>query len=554
MQTKIVDITNGYVPGDPNSVGENLEFTRAEDDPHPSIPLIPYEGWNFLPTSYGYRSFFGTNATLDVGLLASRCQEILLIQGASLANKQVALCEDGIWTVNPATSGAPWVQEVVLAFDPAVYRAWTWVTINNKSYFYQQGRSVVWRLSETLVLDFITPSFITMAGQEGIFQAGGRLGMWDSLNSVSWSSIYDYSDFTPSLETMAGSTQFLAVVGDIITIHKHGDGFVIYATKSIITVHLSLTSTGILWDATPITMTQGIRHAGEVAVGSTAAEHYLYTQVGIIIIKTWNSFTRLHDLSGELTQVTDFLKEDKDAVFIKFLGGRFLFVNLINPNYINGIGSSYETTAATVGAVQVYFKDDSQCLFRDESAVFFTGSVTLPSASFNIPVGENAPSYPAFQGALVYDTVYTKWGKYKGVFNTVLELTPSNAFGVATSGFTDFGMDVGVLNTSGIIKLFDSKPVDSYIRYGKIGYSRQGYTQLLEAKIYFRSNSTGTLEVESSLNGRDLNASLLRSTDFTDTREVVHNSSYSARWHTLGLRGQWDLQFAKIGARMASIR
>ena len=65
----------------------------------------------------------------------------------------------------------------------------------------------------------------------GIFRANGRLGFWDSANSVSWSSLFSFIDFTPSLETLAGFATFNDVLGRIVTIKASGSGFIIYSTK-----------------------------------------------------------------------------------------------------------------------------------------------------------------------------------------------------------------------------------------------------------------------------------------------------------------------------------
>lgn len=554
MKSKIIEVKHSYIPGDPNAIAANLEFTRAEDDPHAPIPIFPYEGWNFLPTDYGYRSYFGTNAVLNIPILPSRCDELLLIQSTTFANLAIALCEDGIWTIDPSVIGGSWTQAVVYAYSSAIHRMWTHVRINNQSYFYQEARPTVNKLSALNALTTFTPSFLTMSGQEGIFQAGGRLGFWDTLGSVSWSNVFDFSDFTPSLETLAGNAQFNSVLGEIIVCKKHGDGFIIYASASVTTVHQSGTATGLLWDAQPVSTAAGITHAGEVTIGTSDMEHYVYTTQGLVVIKAYNSYMKQHDVSSGLTAAIDFIRENKEPVYIRMMQGRYLFICLINPNYIHGISSSYETTAATVGASQVYFNDLSECVDSNGENMFFTGTVVLPSSSFLIDAGSDLPMYSIFSGALVYDTVYQKWGKFKGNFRLVMELTPSNGFDSSVSGFTDFGMNVGILEELGVIRLFDNRPTDSYLRWGKIGFSRLGFTTLFEASVHFRSNSTGTLEIESSLNDRDLRLSLKRTTSFSSIRQVTHKSSFAARWHTLALRGQWDLQYAQFNGKMSGMR
>jgi len=664
FNTKPIDVKSTYIPGDPNAISANLGYTRGEDDPVPVIKISPYEGYNFIPTDYGYRSYFGTNAILDVPVLVSRCQELILLQSQTLTNKLVALCEDGVWSIDPSTNSSVWVHDIVYllanvkpanvtvegtsspavtetstltftnltagqtvsvagriytstgvssaaqvatamsggaspagvisgtlalwtttlissgvvkytsttanasvsnilisvtspadtSYDPLVYREWSVAKMSNINYFYNKGRPNIVTANTALVIGYITPSFLTMSGQIGVFEAGGRLGLWDSTGSISWSSVFDFTDWTPSLETLAGFAKFNAVIGDIVTIKKHGDGFIIYARKSITTVKQSQAVTGLLWEATPITLTGGIRHPNEVAVGISTMEHFVYTTQGLIIIKAFNSFMKQHEIDNTLTPIVDFLRENKEAVFIKLIQGRYLFFSLINPNYIDGIVSSKETTGSGVGAVAVKWDDGHNVLLSDGSSMMFTGSRVIPSASFNISSEASVPMYPTFVGSLVYDIVYEKWGKHRGDHQIVLGLTPDNSFDDDVAGFTDFGMNAGILNKAGVIRLFDNSPTDSFIRYGKIGFHRTGFTALYAASVHFRSNSTGTLEVENSINNRDLREANKLVTTFSDTRIVEHKSSFSARWHTLTVRGIWDLQYMEVSAKVSGRR
>lgn len=663
MALKPIDIKQSYIPGDPNAIAANLEFTRAEDDPRAPVAITPFEGYNFLPTDYGYRSYFGINALLNIPIVPSRCEDVFIFRSDSLNVLMVALCEDGIWTKDPSTASGSWVHQVVFtlanplpavvtiegsspstteestvtftslepgqavtvgghtytatlastaaqvatalsgggspngvlsgalvnwtlvldgpgvitytsttpnanvsnlpisvstpfatSYDPLLYRRWTSVRIDNDTYFYNTGRETIEKLSSALVWSSLSPNFITMSGQVGIFQAGGRMGMWDTLNSVSNSSVFAFDDFTPSLETLANVTKFRAVTGKIVTIIKHGDGFVIYSTESITSVRLNSGSSGLLWDAVAVSKTKGITHPGEVAVGITSLEHYVYTTEGLIVLKNFNAFTRQHEIETALTPVVDFIREDNDQVQIKVLQARYVFFNLINVNYINGRVHSFEETSAMAGAVEVLYRDGTNVRYRDTTNLLFRGSVTLPSTVFNISGGALTPMYPTYKGSLVFDTKLEKWGKFKGDFKVVMELVPSNTFDAETVGFTTFGMNVGILQPEGTIRIFDSTPTDSLCRWGKYGLSRLGFTTLLTAEISFRSNSTGTVITQSSLNNRDFSYLLTKTTAFTDTRVVEHKQAVEARWHTLALTGQWDLQQLSIAGKVSGRR
>ena len=74
QQAKYIDITHfcTYLPIDPITLPENSQATTGEDAPEQKIPVIPYEGYNFMPTSVGYRSYFGANSQLNVDDLPVR--------------------------------------------------------------------------------------------------------------------------------------------------------------------------------------------------------------------------------------------------------------------------------------------------------------------------------------------------------------------------------------------------------------------------------------------------------------------------------------------------
>jgi hypothetical protein len=453
---KIIDITRTYVPVDPNAFPENMHGAGAQDYPEKMLPAAPYEGYNFMPTSYGYRSYFGTNSILNVDAVPSNVDHIFIVQSETFENILVALCEDGIWTKRGEAVGA-WAHEVVLIAPPVgMHYNWTYCPIGNEVFFYRAGEALYWKMSPTttkytpdgmasavtgLSASFLaitgyatslpagtynykvaykdatgrisapsaafplvigaagyptvkwnrlatavggyrlyridpdnsvkyydvpqvagatvyfddskvplvgvlpdtnqptqyteyaispaTPSFLNMQGQQGIFNAGGKLGFWDSENSVAWSSIDDFSDFTPDLETLAGSAIFVDVKGRITAIHGHGSGFIIYATNSIVYIRQDVTAT-LQWSPLPISTNSGVAFPQQVAIGNPDSVHFAWTTTGLYRIK---------EGAAELLipEVTDFLQEADGPVALKIFKGRYLAINLIDPAYINGL-------------------------------------------------------------------------------------------------------------------------------------------------------------------------------------------------------------------------
>lgn len=471
---KVVDITKTYLPIDPDSYPDNREYTRREDYPEMDEPVAAYEGANFLPTAYGYKSYFGMNAIIDLEALTSRIDDCFLVQTDTYENILVALCEDGIWTKQGSETGA-WDHTVTLDIPAeGSHENWTRCTIGKSTFMYRRGLPSYYSLSATptpyvvdsfpgvtitsvntynsvegipagdyevcvayfnedgalsapgpaishtlattsyaeikfqtiedilkyriyvkygttqmyydvahtgVVWEYLffdiytstpnnppqavtlpdtswlplenippfgitaeTPNFLNMEGQEGIFKAGSRLGFWDSANSISWSSIDDYTDFTPSLTSLAGSAIFSDVVGRITSILSFAEGFVIYATKSIVHVSQAV-STTFQWEPKVLLSGSGVALPMEVCQSFPDNTHFAYTTTGI------------HKISSQgieviIPEVYDLLKEAAEPIGLQVLNGRYLFFKVIDPDYISGL---VQTSIHTVPAMTYHF-------------------------------------------------------------------------------------------------------------------------------------------------------------------------------------------------------
>lgn len=334
QRSHIIDVTKSYVPISPDSMVENLLNTDREDGEEKAPPIVPYAGYNFLPTAYGYRSYFGLNAKLDITSLPSRTQFIISYQLPTYQTRFIALCEDGIWLANLNNVGSAWTHAVTITFDPAILKEWTYCIIENTLYMYSQGGAFVYKTNVTALLELeilnFAPSFLNMAGQLGIFKAGTRLGFWDSANSVAWSSNLDLTDFTPSLEYLTGNTIFGDVIGRIITVKGHKDGYIVYATRSITGVSFAQQGT-LLWEAKNIFSTVGISHSRAVVVGQSDGEHFAYTTNGIYRFGEYTAITNSFKIDEIATDFYDFIRETRDPIYLDIIGSRYLFFHCIDP-------------------------------------------------------------------------------------------------------------------------------------------------------------------------------------------------------------------------------
>lgn len=333
QSARFVDITRSFFPTDPNSFPDSLFEARTVEN---RIPITAYQGKNFLPTSYGYRSYFGTAQDVGIDALAAKVDYVFVFQNDALQNILIALCDSGIWYKVGSTSG-PWVQSYATTpYNPITkeYFPWSYTIINDKLYCYRQNWPSYQKLESQVAAPGFTvtnvvPTFLNMAGQLGIFRAGNRLGFWDSADSTAWSNLDDFSDFTPSLETLAGSAIFSQVVGRIINIVGHAQGFLIYATKSIVYIREAPESL-FQWEPVRILDNAGIAYRRQVAAAVPDNVHYAYTSVGMYRIR--NAVPEII-----VPAITDYFKKIAGPKFLKLLEGRYLFVQSLDPNFATGL-------------------------------------------------------------------------------------------------------------------------------------------------------------------------------------------------------------------------
>lgn len=339
---KFIDLTRTYIPIDPNSFPSSMHGTGKEDNPEDRIPVMPYEGHNFLPTAYGYKSYFGTNTEIGIDALAANVDFVFMYQNTNFENILIALTDTGIWIKRANVAGA-WTNSVPIAapVDPAVHYEWTYVVIAQILYCYRQGHSsyqkIVSDIAAGVVITNVVPNTLNMSAQMGIFRAGGRLGFWDSDDSVAWSNQDNYADFATAVLTLAGSQKFIDVNGRIVTIKGHGPGFMIYCTKSILFVYPSTDAT-MQWAVNVVFSNNGIVYSRMCVADSPDTLHYATTDSGMYKIQNAKA-------EPIITEVTDVLAKHAGPIYLSFLEGRYLFLEILDPTFLEGMVQFSEGTA-----------------------------------------------------------------------------------------------------------------------------------------------------------------------------------------------------------------
>lgn len=350
-----IDTTASAIIADADAFPPESTTPNKDDQRQGIYPLRIYEGYNYLPTSYGYKSYFGLQAELAAtGLLAAQVvEELFIYQTRSFVNVAVALTATGIFI---RTSGN-WVQIVSLPAPPAnTSFPWTYVTISNVLFMYRQGGDRVYVFEDIVdgtgvlmdtfngmavtptredaltgepvqVFSFI-PTTLNVAAQIGIFRAGGSLGFWDSDDSVAWSAINDFTDFTPSLTTLANVTKLQDQIGAITAILPHGDGFMVYCTRSVL--YAREDNSALLRYSTQVVLGNvGVAYPREIAMAEPDTTHYVFTSAGLMEITNARAAPIVPDFS-------DYVKVTRLPQYMKMLNNRYLCISVMDPNFIPG--------------------------------------------------------------------------------------------------------------------------------------------------------------------------------------------------------------------------
>lgn len=442
VDVQIIDLRRSYIPIDPQAFPVTELDTTQEDQPEGRTPVIPYDGYNFMPTPQGYASFFGINSKLDIDPLDIDSQtitiaavaatytvipdetvmqaqarvfvivqangfpavdtlaelyalfgvaneaalfalvsvdnwydftnylsnslagpviyvrtiaipgqdaitydipgglyvdDLFMIQTDELDNVLVALRSDGIWVKSATTTGA-WNNIVALVIpEDGVHKKYTKCVIDNALYIYRQGEAGIFKAdaANSYIPEIFVPSFLNMAGQLGIFKAGGRLGFWDSENSTAWSALGDTADCTPSIKTLAGNTIFQDIVGKIVTVRAAGTGFIIYCTKSIVIVTRD-TSSPSLFKGHALYNDNGISYSSECCAADPDIQQFAMTTKGLVEITASATPDGSTSFGAKFIEpeISTYLREKRLPIKLQVLGGRYLTMHFLDPSYI----------------------------------------------------------------------------------------------------------------------------------------------------------------------------------------------------------------------------
>lgn len=181
-------------------------------------------------------------------------------------------------------------------------------------------------------------------------------------------------------------------------------------------------------------------------------------------------------------------------------------------------------------------------------------SVTYPGTVYVMRDGSATVGYNTLKGAFINDLASGKWSKFKGDYRVLVDFNGSGANATSQVPYTNQGVLAGVLKEDGKVYAFDSSPIEGFITYGKIGFFRLGFTHFLEARVDFRERGSGTVILEASIDGRNINTTLQQTFTFTDNNTVRVYPNMRVRWANLKITGKYDLQYMEVRGNISGRR
>jgi hypothetical protein len=133
-----------------------------------------------------------------------------------------------------------------------------------------------------VVLNGLDPTKI-----RGLVAANTYLIAYD-LKTIYWSSTVDPTDFIPSLQTGAGSSDVLALKGEIVCCTPIADGFLIYTTGNVVAAFYS-GNIRFPWTFKEITGGPGVDSFEKVVFGTNSYIQYVWALTGLVEIDRNNA-------------------------------------------------------------------------------------------------------------------------------------------------------------------------------------------------------------------------------------------------------------------------
>lgn len=315
---------------------------------------------NVLPTVRGYSSlrFEQMIPPNPIQMVDARQVIVLRGEGNSVA---LLVVSDGMVSIYDTQAGM-WVTTFLpvdknTKISKAFVKTQTYVCLQELGVYAYSFRDKEFQLQKL--------KGISAPDIRGIASGGDRLIAHSSVD-IAWSSLFDPLDFIPNVDTGAGTTNIIAVRGEIVTVSESGEDFIIYTASNA--VYASKTNNvAFPYKFSEIQGSEGIASSSHVTQDSNRGVQITWTASG-------------------------FQEVSRD-------GAEYIW-----PDLSQGIINGQEATIPT-GAVF------PEIINHNEAFDVRLGFVSNRWIAISVRTSAQAQNGGAFQFAYIFDVLLSRWGK-----------------------------------------------------------------------------------------------------------------------------------------------
>ena len=300
------NLSASYIPVDPLSAGRSVIMkgydnqyapnlaSKADTDKDIGIPQIIY-GANILPTEQGWRSVTFHHS---VEGCPGTPYTAFPVRSATATTTLIHTEEGDLYRLDEG--GTP--QFVYVGNFPGVV---SYATVSGTTYLFFRGTGAYTYDPVTDVITSTTLTGLTVSAILGIVGTSGYLLAW-SEDAITWSSIFDPTDFVPSVDTGAGGGPVEAVRGAITVCVSNAQGILVFTENNCVAATLSNNAT-YPFNFKEIAGSSGVTSIQQVTVDGNANTTYAFTPTGFQQLSLNGAKTIWTDLSdnADVTPVWD---------------------------------------------------------------------------------------------------------------------------------------------------------------------------------------------------------------------------------------------------------
>ncbi len=276
-----------------NAYAPNLA-SRADADKDIGIPQIIY-GANILPTEQGWRS---VNFRKSVETCPGTPYTAFPVRSTTSTSTLIHTEEGDLYRLD--VNATPQFQYVD-SIDGEV----SYAVVQGTTYLYFKNIGAYTYDPDTNILTPVTLTGLDPLAILGIVGVGGYLLAW-SADAIAWSSLFDPTDFIPSLDTGAGGGAVEGARGAITVCTAISLGILVFTENNCVSAQLSNNAT-FPFNFKEISGSAGVTSIQQVTVDGNLAVAYAYTTDGFQKISPNGAQTIWTDLAdnADVTPVWD---------------------------------------------------------------------------------------------------------------------------------------------------------------------------------------------------------------------------------------------------------